>query len=98
MNALLNLIGLLALTIGLSLLNLLILTKMWAIIMVGNFGVPQIGMWKMFALTWMLSGMTLKVRNEDMETEKTDIKKQVKKSIMTTLTLLALWGIAALIF
>lgn len=97
METLLKVLGGIVLFFALIFLRLFILTKIWALAIVPNFpGAPLIGLWQVFALSWFIGAMTYDHKEKSEDEMKT--KKVVNRTLSTILSLLASWGLAALIF
>jgi hypothetical protein len=92
----LELIGLIAFAIAAMFYRYFVITKVWALVVVPNFAVQPIGMWKSFALCTFASFLTLGYKS-DAEDKKTSAQRFA--GILAHVLSLSLgWGICALIF
>lgn len=91
-----KILGIIFLGISATFYRLFVITKIWAIIAVGMFGLSAIGMYKAFALC-----ILVQVLSSDYESKNTTALKLhevTKKIVHHALAITISWGIVALFF
>lgn len=81
------------LSLGVVLLRLFVLMKIYALTLVKHLSAPALSYWQLFALLYFISAVV-----DDGKTSSEDLEEAIKTKIVHALALLLIWGIAALIF
>lgn len=87
-------LGLIALGIGGMFYHYFVITKVWGYIAVKMFGLPPIGLWKAFAIAFLVATL----RADYSDKGKTDLDKTQKDVLRLYFGITLAWGLGYLFF